>query len=100
MSLPFKLTEEAKKDVSEAFTFYESEQAGLGVYFLTQLDTCLNSISENPLKYPNKRGNFKEALIHKFPFLVVFEPVEGNLLVYAVFHTSKNPKKKFRKKKN
>ncbi|HSF53098.1 MAG TPA: type II toxin-antitoxin system RelE/ParE family toxin [Algoriphagus sp.] len=99
MSLPFELTEEAKKDIGDSFTYYESEQPGLGTYFLEKLDHCFRSISENPFKHPSKRRFFREALVSKFPFLVVFEVLEDKLLIYAVFHTSKNPRKKPRKKK-
>lgn len=99
MPFSFELTEEAKKDISNSFDFYESEQVGLGKNFLENLDLCFKSISENPFKHPSKRGTFREALVPKFPFLVVFETLEDKILVYAVFHTSRNPKRKFRKKK-
>lgn len=100
MSLPLELTEEAKKDIFDSYFFYESEQFGLGKSFLEKLDICFNSILENPLKYPSKRKPFRGALVDKFPFLVVFEPFDDKLLVYAVFPTSKNPKGKFRKRKS
>lgn len=99
MPFPFELTEEAKKDISDSFNFYESEQTGLGRNFLENLDLCFKSISENPLKHPNKRGNFRAALVPKFPFLVVFESLKEKVLIYSIFHTSRSPKNKFRKKK-
>jgi len=99
MPFPFELTEEAKRDITDSFSFYESKQPGLGRNFLENLDLCFKSISENPLKHPGKRGDFREALVPKFPFLVVFESLKDKVLIYAVFHTSRNPKSKIRKKK-
>ncbi|MBC6366960.1 type II toxin-antitoxin system RelE/ParE family toxin [Algoriphagus sp. AK58] len=97
MPFDLEILEEAKFEIEEAFHFYESKQLGLGVYFLENLYERFNSISTDPLKYKIKRSPFREALLSKFPHLVIFEVFDEKILVYSVFHTSRNPIKKPKK---
>jgi hypothetical protein len=39
---------EAEFDISEAFIWYESRRAGLGVEFLCSLDACIERIRPDP----------------------------------------------------
>ncbi|MFN3758960.1 MAG: type II toxin-antitoxin system RelE/ParE family toxin [Algoriphagus aquaeductus] len=97
MPFDLEILEEAKFEIEEAFYFYESKQIGLGVYFLEKLHERFYSISTNPLNYGVKRSPFREALLSKFPHLVIFEVFDEKIFVYSVFHTSRNPMKKPKK---
>ncbi|MFD2035923.1 type II toxin-antitoxin system RelE/ParE family toxin [Belliella marina] len=78
----------------EAYVYYEKEQADLGEFFLTQLDKSFERIKSNPLHFPKKRDPFREALVSKFPYIVIFEIEEENIIIYSVFNTWKDPRKK------
>jgi len=99
MSYSFIINDEAIKELTEAFLWYEDRQSGLGKEFRTEVFTKLDKVCNNPLHYkiPNKK--FHEALVERFPFLIVYFVDEKNklLVVTAIFHTSRNPRGKFRK---
>jgi len=59
----------------------------------------LTDIPKQPDKYPKKKGIFREARIRLFPYLIVYKAVnkKKEVLIASVFHTSRNPKLKYRK---
>ena len=88
------IKEEAKFEVIDAYNFYENAKPGLGDIFLENLDKCFNRIISNPLHFSIRRAPYREALVEKFPFLVIFEFNDGMVIVYSVFNTWRNPLKK------
>lgn len=90
------IKEEAKFDITDAYEWYESKQQKLGEKFKSQVRKAFKSILANPKGYQVITGNFRQAAVPKFPFVVVFEVFETEVVVYAVFHTSQHPTKKIR----
>ncbi len=76
------------------YHYYESTKIGLGEIFLAQLDNCFDRILTQPLQFPMKRAPYREDIVSKFPFLIIFELQEESILVYSVFNTWRNPEKK------
>jgi len=81
----------------EAHDWYEKEQEGLGGVFLQELERCYDKIEIFPAIYAKIKKNFRQIILRKFPYVVVFEIFKNEVVVYAVFHTSRNPRKKFKK---
>ena len=81
----------------EAYQWYEEQQSGLGNRFMTELDSCYDKIEVWPASYTKINKNFRHILLNKFPYVVVYMIEGKNVVVYSVFHTSQNPRKKFRK---
>ncbi|MFI5162699.1 MAG: type II toxin-antitoxin system RelE/ParE family toxin [Sphingobacteriales bacterium] len=74
--------------------WYNEQQAGLGDRFLLQIINTFRHIEVNPLHYEEKFSKqFRFAKVDVFPFLVVFKIKKQFVVVNAVFHTSRNPKK-------
>ena len=88
-----------KADVEylEAFIWYEEQLIGLGSRFEASVEGKLNSISNNPLFYPNKNRDLRESKIDGFPYLIVYKiyPKKRLIFVYSIFHTSRRPGKKY-----
>ena len=99
MAYSFLIKEEATKELTAAFLWYEDQQEGLGKTFRTKLNSKLNLICSNPLHYKTSYKKYHEALVDTFPFLIVYviNEKEKLIIVMAIFHTSRNPKKKFSK---
>jgi len=99
MNYSYLLRRQASKEFTDAFVWYESEQEGLGELFLDAVRRKLEKICNNPYHYKNSYSAFHEALTEKFPFLIVYFIDEKSkiIVVTAIFHTSRNPKGKFRK---
>ena len=92
------IKEEADEDVANAFSWYEDQKEGLGERFLLCLDEYYDVISENPHIFQAKYNARRQAILKRFPYVIIYEVEENTVVVYAVFHTSQNPKKW--KKKN
>lgn len=81
----------------DAYDWYEEQQLGLGDRFLKELNGCYDKIESLPQSYAKIKSNFRQVVLQVFPYVVVFEILNHNVIVYAVFHTSRNPRKKFKK---
>ncbi|MBK7944535.1 MAG: type II toxin-antitoxin system RelE/ParE family toxin [Flavobacteriales bacterium] len=94
MSYTVQVLPEATEEVTEIFAYYEGEQQGLGQRFQHALNECYRSLALNP-SGQKRKGDFRHAMVHKFPYRVVYE-VRGELvLIYQVRHTSRRPSRKF-----
>ncbi len=84
----------AINDISDAVNYYNEQKENLGESFLEELDKLFEILSFFPEIFPIKRKNYHEAVMKKFPYVVVYT-VEGNkILIYAVFHTRRSPDEK------
>ena len=69
----------------------------MGDLFLDELESYYDKLEALPLAYNKIRKNFRQAVLHKFPYVIVFEIIKKEVVIYSIFHTSRNPKKKFKK---
>lgn len=78
----------------KAYEWYEEQKQGLGESFLSELDNCYRKISSHPDHYGKIKKNFRQVAVKRFPFVVVYEILKKEVVVFAVFHTKRNPKRK------
>ncbi len=93
------LRDKASEEIVDAFLWYEEQQPGLGEKFKAKIQHKLFKICQTPLHYKNSYKKYREALTDVFPFLIVYyiDETQNSVVVIAIFHTSRNPKNKFRK---
>lgn len=84
---------EAEEDVAQAFIWYEEQELGLGEEFLRCLDACIQFIRRNPEMYQVVHESYRRAVVRRFPYVVFYEHLDTTIIVYAVFHSSQDPKK-------
>ena len=95
MNFKLVLRGSAAKDVLEAFFWYHTIRPELGKRFMAALNECYESIQANPQGYNVRKGNFRHAMLRKFPYRVIYE-IEGQVVyVYRVRHTSRKPGTEF-----
>jgi len=58
---------EAEAELAQAFEWYESHIAGLGLDFIRAVDILFNSILRNPLMYPVVYKTVRRGLTRRFP---------------------------------
>jgi plasmid stabilization system protein ParE len=99
MKYSFDLRQEAVMELLNSVIWYEEQQEGLGKRFRKAFQAKLEQICKAPHLYKKGYKDFHEALTDTFPFLVVYyiDETLQKVIVISVFHTSRNPKKKFRK---
>ena len=95
-----KLSVLAQKELEDSSEWYEEQSSGLGVDFAEVIYRSLNSILKNPEAYHNRKGNSREFVVKKFPFIIVYRFLKKENAVYIlhIFHTSRNPKLKYKRK--
>jgi len=84
----------AREDMQKSADWYNEQQAGVGDRFLREVISTFRLIETNPLHYQERFSKrFRFAHLNIFPFVVVFKVKKQSVIVNAVFHTSRNPKR-------
>ncbi|PSB28198.1 recombinase [Stenomitos frigidus ULC18] len=83
----------AERDAAEAYSWYETQEPGLGEEFLRCVDACIHFIRRNPEMYLVVHESYRRATVRRFPYVVFYEHLDYTVIIYAVFHCSQNPKK-------
>jgi hypothetical protein len=101
MSFTVIVKQEAHQDTVEAYNYYEEKLMGLGERFLDALQQRYAALSVNPTFYSyideDPLKVLRDVKLEKFPFVVVYEIIEKQVVVYAVHNTYKHPRNKLRK---
>lgn len=93
MSYEVIFKEEADREVIDSYLWYEKQQPGLGEFFLREVEKHINIIKKNPQLYAIRHNNKRAAVLRRFPYLIAYEQIENQIIVYAVFNTNQNPRK-------
>ena len=88
-ALSFK--REAEADIHEAFEWYEARSEGLGAEFLRAVDYALASIQRNPLGYQIIYRSMRRAVVHRFPYIVLYIVREQDIAILACVDSRRDP---------
>jgi len=95
MVFKIKILPLAENEIDESIEFYESRSKGLGKQFLSYLKSYLKVLKTNPELFEiKKEPGYRELTLVKFPFVIIYEIFGNEVIVYSVFHTSRNPQRK------
>lgn len=83
---PLQLTPEARDDIVAAARWYEDREPGLGVQFVTAVDTALARVEAGQMKYPIAHGAMRRALTRRFPYAIYFLVEPDSIVVLALLH--------------
>jgi plasmid stabilization system protein ParE len=89
----------AEADIDDAYNWYEDQQLGLGKAFLDELVFYYKKLEAQPTSFHKVIKKYRQAALKRFPFVIVFEIEKTDVVIYSVFHTSRNPKNKLQRKK-
>jgi len=81
----------AELDLQVAYEWYDLNKEDLGQEFLTEVENTLNRIHQNPQQYQKTKGQIRMAVVKRFPFGVFYFIKEDVIIVFAIFHFSRNP---------
>lgn len=97
MNYSITLSERALSELIESWEWYEDKQDGLGDKFKLEIDKGLLRIAANPFTGIVRRRTYFEVIISRFPFLIIYriDRRSKTIFVSSIFHTSRNPKKKY-----
>ena len=93
MSYPIILGSQAVEDMRQAVAWYEDSRPGLGDEFIDEVAATLERISESPLVFRKVHGDTRRAILRRFPYGVYFRLLDEKVLVQAVFHGRRDPRR-------
>jgi plasmid stabilization system protein ParE len=88
--LVFRL--EARNELDEAYSWYESQQPGLGDDFLEQVEEALDRTCQMPESYPAVYRDVRRSIVRRFPYTIYYRIVSSRVIITAVFHGRRDPK--------
>ena len=85
------LRKEAEEDIREAYDWYESQHQFLGTSFLSEIESTLELIHENPQLYAHAYKSIRRALCKRFPYAIYYMENATNIVVIAVLQQRRKP---------
>jgi hypothetical protein len=86
-----KILGSATEDLREGFFFYESQEEGLGSYFLESVFSDIESLRLFAGMHSVHFGRYHRLLSKRFPFAVYYRVEEDEAAVYAVLDCRRDP---------
>jgi plasmid stabilization system protein ParE len=91
MSTPVRLLPEARKEFDAAADWYEQKRPGLGAAFIARVRNVLKRIAATPRMHAVVYNEVRKAVVRRFSYVVLYRVEADEILVIAVFHTSRDP---------
>jgi len=81
-------------DMQGAVDWYNSQGQGLGLKFFTSIKRNISLLKKDPFCIAIKYDEIRCMPVPKFPYLIHYqiEKDSKTVIVFAVYHTSRNPK--------
>jgi plasmid stabilization system protein ParE len=77
---------EAEAELNEAIEWYETREPGLGLDFATEVHAAIQRALAFPLAWQVMEGDIRRALVHRFPYGVLYTQEQNGMFVLAVMH--------------
>jgi plasmid stabilization system protein ParE len=92
MSFRVVLRPEVDGDISDAATWYENQQSGLGGEFVLAIFQAIDALSINPLLVSrrHRRRNIRWSFPERFPYRIIYEVDDTIVLVICVIHSARD----------
>ena len=89
---------EATNEFDDAFNWYKKESDDIANRFKESILSQIYIVQNNPELFQRRRDGFRESVVHDFPYIVVYKVSKklNAVTISAIFHTSRNPRKKYR----
>ena len=84
---------EARADALEAYRWYDEKEAGLATEFRSELSATIQRVRQRPRAYRILHRDTRRARLRRFPYGVFYREYDNAIVVVAVLHARRNPKK-------
>ncbi len=80
-------------DVREAGRWYDQRSAGLGDAFVEVVRQCTADVIADPGRFAKSSTACRYIRLPRFPYLLLFDLVDDELLMLGVLHTARSMEK-------
>jgi hypothetical protein len=81
------------RDVIEAAEWYDDRAGGLGDAFVANVAQAVNAVIANPERFGKVSSDLRYFSVKRFPYLVLFDYNDDELLLLGVLHTARSIQK-------
>ena len=91
---------QALAEYRDAVSWYQERSQRVAENFVSELREKIQEICTDPFRYRFAYKEYRETSLRKYPYTVVFlvDQSARKVVISAVFHHKRNPRKKYRKK--
>ena len=82
----------ARRELDDAFTWYENQSAGLGYEFLDDLDRVVRRIKSYPDSCVELAHGLRRAVLSRFPYGLIYGQEPDSIVIVAVAHLHREPR--------
>jgi plasmid stabilization system protein ParE len=75
-------------DLAAAITWYRNNRPGLDEDFQREFDATITAIESNPLQYQVVEHGLRRAMLHGFPYAVMYTVWDGQILIAGCRHAA------------
>jgi plasmid stabilization system protein ParE len=93
MSLKLIIRPEARVDLAEAKIWYDKQRKGLAGEFKLCIEEAMERIRRMPELHAEMDNGVRRCLVRRFPYAIFYKVEEKRIVVIAVMHTSRDPKR-------
>ena len=89
--IPYRFLTPAEEEMTEAALFYEAASSQLGSDFLDDVQRAVDRLRVFPQAGEAITSDFRQTLLHRFPFSLIYTIEENVIVVIAVAHHGRRP---------
>jgi len=80
-------------DVREAAGWYDRRSSGLGDAFVEVVRQSVQDVIRDPQRFAVSPSGCRYIRVSRFPYVVLFDLIDDELLILAVLHTARSMEK-------
>jgi plasmid stabilization system protein ParE len=92
MSLPLVFQAGARDEIDDAYEWYEQQRPGLGEELLSEAQSVLDRIGQNPEIYAPIYQSVRRGRVKRFPYAVYYSIEPERVAVIAFYHDKRDPR--------
>lgn len=81
----------AEQELSDAISFYDQQQRGLGDRFFEEIQAAIHQISAHPQTWEKIDAKTHRFLTNRFPYGILYRIHSDHIRIVAVTHLSRKP---------
>ena len=81
----------ARRELADAFRYYESKQPGLGESFRDAAWDAVQRIRRLPTACPTLGGAIRRCRLRRFPYAIIYAASDTEIIIIAVAHLRRRP---------